>query len=115
MAWVEDKTWIIEQGAPAPMIFDCWANQAKTQPFLFTGWDINATVYDERGRQLYPCGVAVSSGRVSLSITDEQSEELKPGKTYFYDAIAVPPANAQKYFFAQGPVTVELRKSREDS
>lgn len=114
MAWVEGKTWEIEQGAPAPFTLRCWSDTAKTAPYSFTGWDINATIYDERGRQLYPCIVSISGADISINITDEQSEDLKPGKTYFFDALGVPPGNAQKHFIAAGNVDVQLRKSRED-
>lgn len=118
MAWVEGETWEMEQGKDALKIFELYSNTAQTTPWSFVGWDVNATVSDEKGRAIYPVTIEATpaSGIVRLILPEAAVNTLKVGRTYRYDALLVPPgsATADDHFLATGPVTVALRTTRRD-
>ena len=116
MAWVEDQTWAMEQGIDALITFQL--KDASGNAWPFTGWDVNATVSDERGRTIYPVTVDAdaSGGEVRLILPEATVNELKVGGAYRFDCLMVPPGAtaADDHFLASGPVTVALRTSRRD-
>lgn len=118
MAWVEGETWQMEQGVDALKVFELFSNTAQTTPFVFTGWDVNATVSDERGRTVYPVTVETqpANGVVRLIFPEVLVNTLKTSGEYRYDCLMVPPGAlaADDHFLATGPVTVALRTSRRD-
>ena len=118
MAWVEGETWEMEQGVDGLKVFELFSNSAQTIPWTFVGWDVNATVSDERGRTVYPVTVdaAPTLGRVRLILPEAIVNGLKVGGAYRYDCLLVPPGStaADDHFLATGPVTVALRSTRRD-
>ena len=118
MAWVEGETWAMEQGIDALKVFELFSDSAQTTPWQFVGWDVNATVSDERGRSVWPVTVETepTEGRVRLVFPEAAVEELKVGGAYRYDCLMVPPGatEADDHYLATGAVTVALRTSRRD-
>ena len=118
MAWVEGETWEMEQGVDALKIFELYSDAGQTTPWSFTGWDVNATISDEKGRFVYPVTVETTpaSGIVRLILPEAAVNSLKVGGTYRYDCLMVPPGltAADDNFLATGPVTVALRTTRRD-
>jgi hypothetical protein len=118
MAWVEGETWAMEQGLDALLELQLFSNSAGTIAWPFTGWDVNATVSDEKGRTLYPVTVdaSPSTGIVRLILPEALVNSLRVGKTYRYDCLMVAPGAvaADDHYLATGPVTVALRTTRRD-
>lgn len=118
MAWVEGETWELEQGIDGLLSFELYSNDAATTPWLFTGYDVNATISDVRGRTIWPLTVAAdpSTGKVDLIAPEATVAQLRVGRPYRYDCIMVAPGGtaADDHFLAAGPVTVALRSSRRD-
>lgn len=119
MAWVTGKTWELEQGRDNPLSFRLWADAAKTTPWVFTGYDVNATISDMSGRNVYPVTVETDPtlGTVRLIALEATVAQLKPGKAYRYDCLLVAPGGlvADDPFLAAGPAVVALRTTRRDS
>jgi hypothetical protein len=117
MAWVEEA-WSMEQGLDALKTFELFTDTAQTTPWSFVGWDVNATVSDEKGRTVYPVAVETTPalGRVRLILPEATVNTLKVGGSYRYDCLMVPPGatQADDNFLATGSVTVALRSSRRD-
>lgn len=116
MAWVEGETWPAEQGRDALKVFELYSDTAQANPWTFTGWDVNATVSDERGRTVYPVTVETEPGVVRLILPEAVVNTLKAGGAYRYDCLMVPPGAepADDHFLAVGPFTVALRTTRRD-
>lgn len=118
MAWVEGETWAAEQGVDALKVFELFSDTAQTQPWDFTGWDVNATVSDAKGRNVYPVTVDAepADGLVRLILPEAVVNTLKVGGEYRYDCLMVPPGAepADDHYLATGPFTVALRTSRRD-
>ena len=118
MAWVEGETWAMEQGIDALKIFQLYSNAQQTTPWQFTGWDVNATVSDERGRVILNATIDAnpSTGLVRVILPEALVNTLKAGGKYRYDVLMVPPGAtvADDNFLATGEVTVALRTSRRD-
>jgi hypothetical protein len=118
MAWVEDETWNMEQGVDALKIFELFSDTAQTAPWSFVGWDVNATVSDEKGKTVFVVTVETNptQGRVRLILPEATVNTLKPETSYRYDCLMVPPGatQADDNFLATGPVVVALRSSRRD-
>jgi hypothetical protein len=118
MAWIE-KTWQMEQGKDALLPLRFWQDTAKTQPWPFIDWDVNATVSDTRGRNVWPVTIRAtpSSGVLDLIFPEALVNALKTSKTYRFDCGGWPPGSVagDDHFFAAGPVIVTLRSSRRDS
>lgn len=118
MAWVENETWAMEQGIDALLELHLFSDDAGTEPWPFVGWDVNATVSDERGRNVKTVVVEANAltGVVRLILPEASVNTLSPRKAYRYDCIMVAPttALADDHHLAAGPVTVALRTSRRD-
>lgn len=118
MAWVTGRTWELEQGRDNPLSFKLWADIAKTQPWVFTGYDINATISDMSGRNVYPVTVEADAalGTVRLIALEATVALLKPSRAYRYDCLMVAPGGvlADDPFLAAGPAIVALRTTRRD-
>ena len=118
MAWVTDHTWEMEQGIDALLTLELYEDTAATEPWPFTGWDVTATVSDEKGRVVWPVTVDAdpAGGVVRLVFPEASVNVLKVGKTYRYDCLMVAPGGvaADDHMLAAGPVTVGLRTSRRD-
>jgi hypothetical protein len=118
VAWVEDETWPMEQGIDALLELQLFTDQAGTVPWPFTGWDVNATVSDARGREVFPVTVDVNAagGVVKLILPEATVNTLRVGRPYRYDCLMVAPGSvvADDHHLAAGPVTVALRTSRRD-
>jgi hypothetical protein len=119
MAWVENETWDAEQGIDALKIFELIANATTNEPWQFTGYDVNATVYDDKGRVKYPVTVVANAtlGTVRLILPEAIVNTLKVGGSYRYDCLMIPPGSAlaDDNFLATGSFTVALRASRRDT
>jgi hypothetical protein len=117
MAWVEDA-WSMEQGLDALKQFELFTDTAQTTPWSFVGWDVNATVSDEKGRTVYAVTVETTPalGKVRLILPEATVNSLKVGGSYRYDCLMVPSGatQADDNFLATGAVTVALRSSRRD-
>lgn len=115
---MEDETWALEQGIDGLKVFELFEDSAQTTPWQFVGWDVNATISDEKGRSVFSVTVDAqpTQGRVRLIAPEALVNELKVNGTYRYDALMVPPgaATADDHYLATGPVTVALRTSRRD-
>lgn len=118
MAWVEGETWAAEQGTDALKVFELFSDAAQTHPWVFTGWDVNATVSDDKGRTVYTVTVGTDpeNGRVELILPEAIVNTLKVGGAYRYDCLMVPPGAepADDHYLATGPFTVALRTTRRD-
>jgi hypothetical protein len=119
MAWVTGHTWEMEQGIDALLTLELYEDTAGTEPWLFPGWDVNATVSDVKGRVVWPVTVETDPfepGVVRLVFPEASVNALKVGRTYRYDCLMVAPgaAIADDHVLAAGPVTVALRTSRRD-
>lgn len=118
MAWLENHIWDMEQGIDALIEFRMYADAARTEPWIFTGWDVNATVSDEKACTIWPVTVDAdpASGIVRLIFPESLVNSLRIGKTYRYDCLMVAPgsAAADDHVLAAGPVTVALRSTRRD-
>ena len=118
MAWVEGETWAMEQGLDALLELQLFSNSAGTVAWPFTGWDVNATVSDEKGRTLYPVTVDLNpaGGIVRLILPEAIVNSLRTNKAYRYDCLMVAPGAvaADDHYLATGPVTVALRTTRRD-
>jgi hypothetical protein len=118
MAWVEGKTWELEQGRDNPLSFRLWADTAKTTPWVFTGYDVNATISDITGRHVYPVTVEADAalGTVRLIALEATVALLRPGRAYRYDCLMVAPGGllADDPFLAAGPASVFIRSTRRD-
>jgi hypothetical protein len=119
MAWVEGETWEMEQGLDALKVFELFEDTEQTTPWQFVGWDVNATVSDDKGRTTYTVTVdaTATQGRIRLIFPEALVNNLKVGSgTYRYDCLMVPPGvtQADDHFLAAGPVVVNLRSSRRD-
>jgi hypothetical protein len=118
VAWVEGETWAMEQGIDALLELQLYSNTAATVAWPFTGWDVNATVSDERGRTVFPVTVNANAatGVVRLILPEALVNGLRVGRPYRYDCLMVAPGNvaADDHHLAAGPVTVALRTTRRD-
>lgn len=118
MAWVEDEPWVMEQGTDALKVFELFSDAEQTEAFVFTGWDVNATVSDEAGRVVFAVTVETDpeGGEVRLILPEAIVNSLRLGRPYRYDCLMVPPGAdpADDHYLATGPVTVELRTTRRD-
>ena len=119
MAWIEDEPWEMEQGKDGLLSLELYSNDAATEAWPFTGWDVNATVSDAKGRTVYSVTVNAfpASGKLDLIFPEALVNSLKVSKTYRYDCLMVAPGNVQAddHFVATGPVVVGLRTSRRDA
>jgi hypothetical protein len=118
VAWVENETWAMEQGLDALKVFELFSDTAQATPWTFAGWDVNATVSDQKARTILPVTVETNAaqGLVRLILPEAVVNTLKVGGSYRYDCIMVPPGAtlADDNFLATGLVTVALRSSRRD-
>ncbi len=118
MAWVEGETWPMEQGVDARLELQLFSDSAATTAWPFTGWDVNATVSDDKGRTIYPVTVDLNpaGGIVRLILPEAIVNTLRTNKSYRYDCLMVAPGNvaADDHCLATGPVTVALRTTRRD-
>lgn len=118
MAWVEDETWVLEQGVDGLLTFELFADEAETTPWQFTGYDVNATIADLSGRTVYPVTVDANpaTGTVRLIALEATVAQLRPGRPYRYDCLMVAPGAtlADDQFLAAGTVTVAKRSSQRD-
>lgn len=118
MAWVTGRTWEMEQGLDALIEFRMYADAARTEPWDFTGWDVNATVSDEKARTIWPVTVDAdpAGGVVRLIVPEALVNTLRVGKTYRYDCLMVAPGAeaADDHVLAAGPVSLALRSTRRD-
>ena len=118
MAWVENEPWELEQGIDGVKIFHLFTDAAQTVPWSFVGFDVNATISDDKGRNVIPITVNADTeqGTIRLIFPETQVNLLKVGGAYRYDVLLIPldllPAN--DHFLATGPVTVALRTTRRD-
>ena len=116
MAWVEGETWNAEQGTDALKTFELVNSNGSA--WTFVGWDVNATISDERGRVILPVTVDAnpSLGTVRLIVPEATVNGLKVGGSYRYDCLMVPPGAtpADDHYLATGLFTVALRTTRRD-
>lgn len=118
MAWVEDEPWEMEQGLDASKIFELFEDDEQTQPWQFVGWDINASIIDQKGRKVFDVTVNAYplNGRVILILPEASVNSLKTDYPYSYDCLMIPPGSnqADDHFLAAGPVQVSIRGTRRD-
>lgn len=119
MAWVEGESWELEQGIDGLKVFELFSDAAQVTPWQFVGWDVNATISDEKGRSVFAVVIDAqpTEGRVKLIAPETLVNGLKVGGNYRYDVLMVPPgvAVADDHYLATGPVSVALRTSRRDA
>lgn len=117
MAWVEEP-WEAEQGIDALKVFELFSDAAQTTSWQFVGWDVNATISDEKGRNIQALTVDAQPtlGRVRLIAPETLVNSLKVGGAYRYDALMVPPGStvADDHYLATGSFSVALRTTRRD-
>lgn len=118
MAWVEGRTWQLEQGRDNDRSYKLWGDAAKTTPWQFVGYDINATISDARGRKVYPLTVEsdATAGTVRIIALESTVALLTPGKSYRFDCLMVAPGGltADDTFLEAGTSVVAIRSSRRD-
>jgi hypothetical protein len=118
MAWVEGHVWEMEQGIDALLELRLFSDTAGTVAWPFTGWDVNATVSDAKGRKLYTVtpDLNPAGGVVRLILPEAIVNTLRTTKIYRYDCLMVAPGHvvADDHCLATGPVIVALRTTRRD-
>jgi hypothetical protein len=117
MAWVEGKTWEMEQGVDARLELKLWANTAKTTPFIFTGWTIYGFVSDTKRSLIYPLDLSESdsaAGSLVAILPEATVNSLKVGKEWVYNILAVAPGSepADDVHVAFGPAVPTFRPAR---
>ncbi len=117
MAWVEGKTWEMEQGVDARLELKLWANTAKTTPFIFTGWTIYGFVSDTKRSLIYQLDLSESdsaAGSLVAILPEATVNSLKVGKEWVYNILAVAPGNepADDVHVAFGPAVPTFRPAR---
>jgi hypothetical protein len=108
----------MEQGVDALLEFQVFLDQDSTNTWSFANWYINATVSDQKGKQVYPAIVDArpGTGLIRLILPEATVNTLRVNKSYRYDCLLAAPGNnqAENHYLASGPVSVQLRTSRRD-
>jgi hypothetical protein len=117
MAWVEGKTWELEQGIDGRLELKLWANTAKTNPWVFTGWTIYGFVSDAKRSEIYPLNLDESdpaTGSLVAILPEATVNGLKVGKDWFYDLLGIAPGSepADDHHIAYGPAVPTFRPAR---
>lgn len=117
MAWVEDKTWEMEQGKDARFELKLWANTAKTTAWLFTGWTLFGLVSDTKRSEIYALDLSSSNaatGNIVAILPEATVNGLKIGRSYVYNILAVAPGNqpADDHHIAFGSAVPTFRPAR---
>ena len=117
MAWVEGKTWELEQGIDARLGLKLWANTAKTADFPLTGWTLYGFVSDAKRSEIYPLDLSSSNaatGSVVAILPEATVNALKIGRSYVYNILAVAPGSqpADDHHIAFGAAVPTFRPAR---
>lgn len=116
MAWVEGQTWEMEQGRDATLEFHLEDGLGNAWPFI--GWDINATLSDDKASAIWPVSVSTMpvEGIVKLIFPEDMVNSLRVGKPYRYDCLMTAPGTSvgDDHYLAAGLVMVALRTTRRD-
>jgi hypothetical protein len=117
MAWVEGKTWELEQGKDARFELKLWENTAKTSPWVFTGWTLYGLVSDAKRSEIYPLDLSSSNaatGSVVAILPEATVNALKIGRSYVYNILAVAPGSqpADDHHVAFGTALPTFRPAR---
>jgi hypothetical protein len=117
MAWVEGRTWELEQGIDARLELKSWANSGKTTFFTFTGWTVYGFVSDAKRSLIYPLDLSESdpaTGSLVAILPEATVNGLKVGKEWFYNLLGVAPGTepADDHHIAFGPAVPTFRPAR---
>lgn len=117
MAWVEGKTWEMEQGIDARLEMKLWANTAKTTPWAFTGWTLYGFVSDAKRSEIHALDLSESNaatGVIVAVLPEATVNSLKVGKEWVYNILAVAPGieAADDHHIAFGPAVPTFRPAR---
>lgn len=117
MAWVEGKTWELEQGVDGRLELKLWADSAKTTPWAFTNWTLYGFVSDAKRSEIYALDLSESSatlGSIVAILPEATVNSLKVGKEWFYNLLAVAPGSepADDHHIAFGPAVPTYRPAR---
>lgn len=117
MAWVEGKTWELEQGIDARLELKLWANTGKTSPWAFTGWTLYGFVSDAKRSEVYALDLSESdpaTGSLVAILPEATVNGLKVGKEWYYNLLAVAPGTepADDHHIAYGPAVPTFRPAR---
>jgi hypothetical protein len=117
VAWVEGKTWELEQGIDARLELKLWANTAKTTPWPFTGWILYGFVSDVKRSEVYSLdlsGSNAATGSIVAILPEATVNGLKVGKEWVYNILAVAPGSqpADDHHIAYGPAVPTFRPAR---
>jgi len=117
VAWVEGKTWELEQGIAARLELRLWANTAKTTPFTFTGWTVYGFVSDAKRSEIYALDLSESdpaTGSLVAILPEATVNSLKVGKAWVYNLLGVAPGTepADDHHIAFGPAVPTFRPAR---
>lgn len=119
MAWVENETWPLEQGIDGEKIFQLLRYDDTEEPWVFTGFDVNARISDKKDRVRWDLTIETDPANGLVRVIAPWGtvvSQLRPGKIYRYDVLMVAPGAiiADDNFLVTGPVTVPIRSSRRD-
>jgi len=117
MAWVEGKTWELEQGIDARLPLRLWANTARTAPFVFTGWALYGFVSDTKRSEIHALDLSESdpaTGSLVAILPEATVNGLKVSKEWVYNILGVAPGTepADDDHFAFGPAVPTFRPAR---
>jgi len=117
MAWVEGKTWEMEQGIDARMELKMWEDTAKTTPWTFTNWTLYGFVSDAKRSEIYQLDLSesnASTGSIVAILPEATVNGLKVGKGWVYNILAVAPGSelADDVHVAFGPAVPTFRPAR---
>jgi hypothetical protein len=120
VAWVENKTWELEQGIDGRLELKLWADTAKTTPWSFTGWTLYGFVSDSKRSEIYALdlsGSNATTGSIVAILPEATVNSLKVGREWFYDLLAVAPGSvlADDTHIAFGPALPTFRPARRAS
>ena len=117
MAWVEGKTWELEQGIDGRLELKLWANTAKTTPWTFANWALYGFISDAKRSEIYQLDLSESdaaTGSIVAILPEATVNALRVGRDWFYDLLAVAPGSelADDHHIAYGPAVPTFRPAR---
>ena len=117
MAWVEGKTWELEQGIDARKEFQLWTSAARTTQWQFVGWNLYGFVSDAKRSEIYQLDLSESdaaTGRLVAILPEAIVNGLKTTKDWYYNILGVAPGTepADDAHIAFGSAVPTFRAAR---
>lgn len=117
MAWLDNYTWSLEQGVAARLELRLFADEARTQPWLFTNWIIYGFVSNRTRSEIYQLDMTQSNaatGSLIAIMPEATVNGLTVGREYFFDLLGIAPGTdpADDHHIAFGQAVPLFRPAR---